>query len=373
MSRIATFHRFLDEKHLYSLVEDQELISECLAYTMGYRLDEKLNFLDKVKNSLSKKILGSLSYVKMIDDIINNMEKLEQELIKKDYDYEDELDKIEIKIDEARRGRNAPLIKTLQRQRERKNDEYRAFVNNQKLKIKKGIELLEKAVGKKNRRKEYADLKLADKDYQIAEFRYNYAKKKSSDPKELDKLKLTFDKAREETERLVKEFQSKLGVNQTSVNIENIESKKEKEFINSKKGAPVEERKNYLEIAISEMREAITSELENIMDSLNKSPESTTKSYLKSKGKVLVNLSNNLDAAKNLVELYRGLGKNAKSIENKLNKEGEFTKISNQINSLINDGNDSNSGTTKYITELFRKLDGNKSPSVVKEVIKKIS
>jgi len=213
MNKIKSFYNFQSEKSLHSLVGDQHLIEERIAYLMNYQLDEKLNFMDKVKNSLSKNLLGSLSNIKMIDDLVDKVEELEKHTLTKEYDYEDEIDKIEIKVDQARRNTNPSLTKTLQRQRERKIEEYSTFMELQKTRIKKGIELIEKTVGRKKRRDEYAKLKLADKDYELAEFSYDLAKKKASDPEEISKLKAGLEKARIETERIVKAYQAKANSN----------------------------------------------------------------------------------------------------------------------------------------------------------------
>jgi len=339
---------------------------------MGSSLNEKLNLLDNIKNNISKNFLGSLSYIKMIDDLIKKLSDIEKETIKKSYDYEDSIDEIEIKIDEASRKGNSPLVKTLQRQRIRKSEELKSFMNNQRAKMKNGVNLIEKAVARKARRKEYAKLKLSDKDYEIAEFTYNYAKKKASDPKEVSELKTKYEKAREKVEKLVNSFSAK--PEETSeIEVNEIDPKKERKYLESKEGEKVIERKSKLEEEILKMKDVLKSELDLIVDSIKSKPESSTNGFFKKKEKKLIELSNAIDSSKNLLDLYRSLGKNAKGVENKMKKESDFTSIINKINSTVSDGKDAGSGTTKYIIDLFNKLGKNSSESFVKEIIKKIS
>lgn len=374
MNKVKAFKVFLNESQLYCSVENNKILSETMAYIMDTPLNEKLNFMDKVKNNLSKNLLGSMSYINMIDSLVKKLADVEKETIKKSYDYEDEIDGIEIKIDSARRNGDSALMKTLYRQRERKIDESKKFMISQRLQMKRGIDLIEKAVGTKTRRKEYAQLKLSDKDYEIAEFTYEYAKKKSSDPKEINELKAKYEKARLETEKLVNRFKANNEPDKNKeIKIPKVESKQEKEYINSRDGSKILNRKKELENEISNLKKNLQKELSSIMKSIDEEPESSTKGFFSGKKKLLVALGNTIDASKNLLDIYKGLGNKAGDIDNKLKDESKFTGIVNKINTSILDGKDANSGTSKYISELFNKLGTPNSPNIIKGIIKKIA
>jgi hypothetical protein len=67
----------------------------------------------------------------------------------------------------------------------------------------------------------------------------------------------------------------------------------------------------------------------------------------------LLELASSLDSKTNLLTLFRNLGKTENEITNSLKGESDFTKMANQINQVIIDGNDANSGTKKVISEVF--------------------
>lgn len=218
MKKVKGFIEFINEGG--SEFTDKEFVNETMAYIMDIPINEKSKFMDDIKNSMSKNLLGSMSYIKMIDQLVEKLEEIEKETIEKSYDYEEDIDTIEIKLDVARRRGDVALTKSLSRQKIRIENESKKFLSNQQMKIKNGVDLIEKAVGGKERRKEYAKLKLTDKDHEIAEFTYEYAKKKSTDSKDLKKLKDKYDKARKEIEKLINSF--KPSINKGATNPPNV-------------------------------------------------------------------------------------------------------------------------------------------------------
>jgi len=86
---------------------------------------------------------------------------------------------------------------------------------------------------------------------------------------------------------------------------------------------------------------------------LKSNPDKVSKSYIEKSRIELLEISSALDAKRNLLRLFRNLGKTEGDIEKKLSKEQEFTQLANLINQGIVDGEDANSGTKKIISDIF--------------------
>ena len=347
-------------KEFGSFSKETLLFEECIEFIHSGSLNES-NFMDKIKNSLSKNLLGSLSYIKMIDDLYDKIISLEKEKIEKEYDFEDAVDDIEAKIDSSRYSTSGSGVKDLIRQRERKIKEMETYMDSQNLKIKKGKDLIAKAIKGNPRRSEYSKVKSSDFESKLADYRYEVAKKKSSPSEDLKKLKDSSTKAdkkaKEKSETFYAEFKKKQEGSVKIPKIEPIKSETEKKIINSRDPKDLIERKEELEIKIAKTRSAIERSLDSISSSDAKDSPMEKKQIESLKIKLL-DLSNTFDSSVNLLKLYREMGKSKDSVSKKLGSESTFTELSNKINSSISDGNDANSGVTKYIMNLFNNSDG---------------
>ena len=87
----------------------------------------------------------------------------------------------------------------------------------------------------------------------------------------------------------------------------------------------------------------------------------------------MLELSSALDSKKNLLKLFRDLGKTESDIDKKLSKEQEFTKLANLINQGIVDGEDANSGTKKIISDVFVTPTGNIDASKLRSAKDKLN
>lgn len=102
-------------------------------------------------------------------------------------------------------------------------------------------------------------------------------------------------------------------------------------------------------------------------------PDKVSKSYIEKTKVELLELSSALDSKKNLLKLFRNLGKTESDINKKLSKEQEFTKLANLINQGIVDGKDANSGTKKIISDVFVTSSGNIDVSKLKSAKNKLN
>ena len=376
MSRIIKYSDFILEKRL---VENYLLF----VATGDFPINEAESFLDRVKNSLSKSILGSLSYIKMIDDLVEKVEELEKDLIEKQYKFEDEIDEIDSKIDKAR-GNNPSEVKNLQMQRKRKSEEIQSYLDNQKLKIRKGMSLIDQAIGKNDRRKEYSKTKIDDKNLAISEFRYELAKKRSAPQEEISSLEKKLKKSKETAQASSERFRQRTEQASSekkvtrdpktgrfvSGRVRDVDPSDEKKRISSRKASDLIERKEKVEIMIAKTKALVERELDSLYGKISKGPIS--KDALEKSKIYLLELSNNLDSYRNLLSLYRSVGNTEEKIDKVLSKESSFTEIANKINSSIADGKDAGSGTTQIISDLFKDLETSQSPSKVKSAGAKI-
>jgi len=344
--------------------KEASVMEEYIAF-MGIDRINEASFIDNIKNSLSKSLLGSLSYVKMIDDLYDKVLSLEKEKLDKEYDFDDAIDSIEEKIDSVGNTPNSSTVKDLIKQRERKLKEMEAYMDSQNLKIKQGKELIEKVIKGNPRRSEYAKTKASESNSNLADYRYEVAKKKSESPEDLKDIKLSAEKAKEKAEDKASIFQDRLEKRdqkeKKNAEIKAIEipstplikSEDEKKIINSRDPKDLIERKENLEIEIAKMRASI----ERALDAISSVDGPIEKKYIESRKVKLIELSNSFDSSVNLLKLYREMGKTKDSVSKKLGNESTFTELSNKINTSIADGNDANSGVTKYLMDLFNNSD----------------
>lgn len=207
MEIILHYNKFINDKSLYESVDDPELHSMIVSYVIDKNtLNEKSNFLDSIKNALSKTMLGSLSYIKMIDDIVDKMESIEKDLIKKSAEYDDIIEELEIKSEKARQSKNNIVVKKYFNDKRTKIEEKRNQEKKLKDELKKGLDLLKKTTGDNKRRNEYAKLKLKTKDLNIAEYEYNFAKERAEEQRDLNLLRDKYEKMKKEVEELVNIF-----------------------------------------------------------------------------------------------------------------------------------------------------------------------
>ena len=104
------------------------------------------------------------------------------------------------------------------------------------------------------------------------------------------------------------------------------------------------------------------------MKRIKSNPDKVSKSYIERTRIELLELGSALDSKKNLLKLFRNLGKTESDIDKKLSIEPEFTKLINMINQGIVDGEDANSGTKKIIFDAFVNLDVSKLKSAIEKL-----
>ena len=174
------------------------------------------------------------------------------------------------------------------------------------------------------------------------------AKKKEAEEK-AQNLKDRMDKKSEEVKK----------DNGPDVEDLSLDSEKEKKKVAGRRGKDIIERKKELEKDIADLRANIERKLTVLEKRIGANPDKVSKSYIEKAKIELLELSSALDSKKNLLKLFRNLGKTESDIDKVLSKEQEFTKLTNMINQGIVDGEDANSGTKKIISDVFVTPSGN--------------
>lgn len=378
MKNLPSFNDFKKYEHLIETASP-DLVDEFNSLESAdpdHTVNEGI-FGDYIKNSLSKFFLGSLSSVGMIDKARKLLVDLEIDAIEKRAAFEEAVEKLESQIDGLSSINDKDRINALERDRDSKIKEFESFLKSHSLKIRKAKDFITKAIDGNSRRREYYEAGRADDEIALAELEYKMAKDKADadDIKKYeDKIKAKKKEAEEKAQDL-KDSMEKEEKKKGTPDSEDLslDPEKEKKKVASRRGKDIIERKKELEKDIADLRADIERKLTSLEKRLRANPDKVSKTYVDRIRVELLELSSSLDSKKNLLKLFRDLGKTESDIDKKLSKEQEFTKLANLINQGIADGEDANSGTKKIISDIFVDPSGNIDSSKIKSAKDKLN
>jgi hypothetical protein len=293
----------------------------------------------------------------MIDKARKILVDLEIDGIEKRAAFEESVDALESQIDGLSSINDKERITALERDRDSKIKEFETFLKTNSLKIKKAKDFINKAIDNNTRRREYYEAGRADDEIALAELEYQMAKNKA-DADEIRRFEERIMSKKKEAEEKAQDLKDRMEKDEESTKPENVEDlsvdpEAEKKKVSSRKGKDIIERKKDLEKEIADLRADMERKLNTLEKRLKSNPDKVSKSYIEKSRIELLEISSALDAKRNLLKLFRNLGKTEGDIEKKLSKEQEFTKLANLINQGIVDGEDANSGTKKIISDIF--------------------
>jgi hypothetical protein len=380
MKNLPSFNEFRKYDSLMESV-DSELINEfkTLEQADPYHTVNEGQFLNGVKNTLSKFFLGAFSRVGMIDEARKVLVNLEIDLIEAKHKFESEMDDMDVQVRKLTGPDDKEKAIALRRDMDAKIKEYQTYVKTQKLKIKRSEEFVEKVIDGSERRREYYEVGRSEDEIALAELEYKLAKDKA-DSSELKKYEDKIAQAREDAKEKAEKVENKLEdeakeEGEAKKLDTSVDPEKEKKKISGRRGKDIIHRKNSLAKEIADLK----SELERKLKSLhsksekNKLTEKAIKSYMID----LLDLSSALDAKMNLLKNLNDLGQSESDISSKVRKESEFTQLTNKINQSITDGQDANTGTKKVVSDIFSSVakgaKGEIKPEKIKDAIKKIN
>jgi hypothetical protein len=355
---------FNDFKKYESLIEtvDRELKEE-FASLEGAEPNHTVNegiVGDYLKNSLSKFFLGSLSRVGMIDKARKLLVDLEIDIIEKRDAFDESVEKLDSEIDGLSSINDKEKINAVEKDRDSKIREFESFLKSHALKIKKAKDYINKVIENNPRRREYFEAARADDEIALAELEYKLAKDRADDSdikkfeeKIKEKKKEAEEKAQDLKDQMDKKSKSEEGPESDNSDDLSLDPEKEKRKVAGRRGKDIIDRKKELEKDIADLRADIERKLTTLEKRIKANPDKVSKSYVERSKIELLELSSALDSKKNLLKLFRDLGKTESDIDKKLSKEQEFTKLTNMINQGIVDGEDANSGTKKIISDVF--------------------
>ena len=375
---------FNDFKKYESLIEtvDRELSEEFAsleAAEPNHTINEGI-FGDYLKNSLSKFFLGSLSRVGMIDKARKLLVDLEIDIIEKRDSFEETIEKLDSEIDGLSSINDKEKINAVIKDRDSKIKELESFLKSHALKIKKAKDYINKVIENNPRRREYFEAARADDEIALAELEYKLAKDRADDSdikkfeeKIKEKKKEAEEKAQDLKDQMDKKSKSEKGPESDNSDDLSLDPEKEKRKVAGRRGKDIIERKKELEKDIADLRADIERKLTTLEKRIKANPDKVSKSYVEKSKIELLELSSALDSKKNLLKLFRDLGKTESDIDKKLSKEQEFTKLANLINQGIVDGEDANSGTKKIISDVFVTPTGNIDASKLRSAKDKLN
>jgi hypothetical protein len=328
---------------------------------------------------VEKGIFGDFSKVGVIDKIRKGNLEIQKEIAEKRYDHRDEMDALEIKEDEVRKANNKAALLSIQNEKDRKKEQFRTFFKMKKSQMEKGLDLLEKVIEKNPRRKEYYRAGLAEDEAELAKFEYELARKKSEDAGEIDKLRNSFEIAKKEADEILRKFQKQV----TTVAPDYTSIVDERDLINPQKLKNKILTKNPKAILnLKKMSQKTldqkSKDLKNSLADFAKMIEDNKKkglglrsSTISKEEKKNLKLANQLDAYKELIDIYIGLGNSANDIKNKISNDVDAQNVVNNISNTITKAK---KGDLKFSRDVFNAFsDPILDEKKFKDIIKKIN
>ena len=375
MTKINKFQDFLEERDYFSSV-DESLLKE-ISNHFHVSLNEGI--LDSILNKVEKGIFGDFSKVGVIDKIRKGNLEIQKEIAEKRYDHRDEMDALEIKEDEVRKANSKAALLSIQNEKDRKKEQFRTFFKMKKSQMEKGLDLLEKVIEKNSRRKEYYRAGLAEDEAELAKFEYESAKRKSEDAGEIDKLRNSFEIAKKEADEILRKFQKQV----TTVAPDYTSIVDERDLINPQKLKNKILTKNPKAILnLKKMSQKTldqkSKDLKNSLADFAKMIEDNKKkglglrsSTISKEEKKNLKLANQLDAYKELIDIYIGLGNSANDIKNKISNDVDAQNVVNNISNTITKAK---KGDLKFSRDVFNAFsDPILDEKKFKDIIKKIN
>lgn len=201
MSLIPKFEEFEKSMPLEGKITP-ELAEKLAEYFSEGEVVNEENFVDSIKNTLSKTFLGSLSYISMIDKLRTEVLKLEKELVSKKYQHEEEMESLKNSADELTKSDNQTAVVQAKKNIANKLNEYQIYKKLMDSKIQKALDVVSGIIKGNKRRTEYWEAGKAKDEVELLEFEYALAKKKSSsNSEELKKIEEEIRKAKEDSKK----------------------------------------------------------------------------------------------------------------------------------------------------------------------------
>ncbi len=375
MANINKFNDFLEQRDYFSSVD------ESLVIEINNHFSTSINegILDTILNKVEKSIFGDFSKVGVIDKIRKGNLEIQKEIAEKRYDHRDEMDALELKEDEVRKANNRAALLSIQNERDRKKEQFRSFFKMKKTQMEKGLDLLEKVIDKNQRRKEYYRAGLAEDEAELAKFEYELARRKSEDRTEIEKLRTSFEKARKEAEEIVSKFQNhvsgKSSPDYTTIADERdlINPRKLKTKILAKNPKAIVDLKKMSEKTLNKKADELKNSLINFAKTVEENKKkglNIRSSLVSQEEKKNLKLANQLDAYKELLKLYSGLGSSISDIKNKISKDSDAQNLANNISDIISKANKGDLTLSKDVLVAFSDpvLDEKKFKDIIKKI-----
>jgi hypothetical protein len=366
----------LESASIQQINDLMELCPDCIKETVN-----EGKALDIIKNNLSKFFLGKFSKLSVIDQAREVLVQLEIDLIEKKNQFEDSIEQIESQIDEIRSTGDKPRMTSLIKDRENKIKEFENYEKTASLKIKKAKDIVRDVIDGNSRRRKYYEAGRSEDEITIAELQYNMAKKRS-DESELKKYEDQLQKAKKDAEQKAEELKAEMqskdkkkkeaeGETQEKIKLLRMDPAVERKKISSRKGKDILSRIEELETSIVKLRTRLERKL-NMIEKRAQSGKPLPKSFIENKKLELLSLSATIDAQRNLLAIFRKLGKTEKEITKKLISSEIMNKVLDQVNRGIDDGQNVNTGLKKVISSIFIGPEGTIDPKKVKAAKEKL-
>ncbi len=375
MQKILKFTTFQRNRDLFENSDPAHVKETELLKGETPKLNEGILDIGGILSKASSAIFGSFSRAGQIDELRKVILTSEIAIVQDGYELEDEIDELGQELSNARKSKDDAKIKSLSNKITLKSEELREMIASHKASIKRAEDVLDKIISKSERLRKYYEAGKSEDAFDLAQIKYKIAKDRSASSEKIAKAKAEMDLAKKEAESAAEEKKEMLDKKEAPkeepkkpeavkpvpsdepIKVKKgkkVDSTEEKKIVASKRASNIIQHKKDLAIEIADLKYDLEQFLEKVRKKIARDPKSISQKTLDKIQMDALEIASNLDSKKNLLDLYKTMGKTQSEIAKTSARESKITEISNRINQAIADGNDSSSGTKKTITDAFR-------------------
>lgn len=387
MNKIQNFSEFKRTKEFIGRVTENQvqILSGFIKNPIRYnQILNEASFLDSFKNKVSKFLLGDYSRVGHLDKLRAVMLSNEMDYYEEQLDINDKIESLNTDLSLAKKSGDEAKISSISKKIELEENVLNELTGNFKAKKKEIMSEIARTTKGNQRLEEYYETGRSEDDYKLAQFKYDLAKKRSSDEELINRNRLKMEKAKkeaEDAEKRMKEDMEKASdevkdggeVKRTETRDKSdtgdISFSDEEKLVRSKSTQAIIQRKKEIAKEIADLK----ADLETLIEDYKEKVKSGTISRNEmDKIRIeAIEISSKLDQRISLLSVYSSLGKSPIAIESKLSSKVSLKNVTEEINKAIAGKESEKSSLSSSVAETFSK--GRASSKKLSDILSKIS
>jgi len=226
--KIPKYSDFLDNKDLLAKVPTS-ILEENREFFEGAGLNEGLG--DKIKNSLSKNLLGGLSHINAIDNVLSKIYSEKKKIVDSRDKMERDVFELEKRLTALERSKSPDQYNSTREKIANLKNIFSKTEKVSEIEIERGEKLLSDLIKGNARKREYADAKESEHILSVAQHELNLAKKRMDvSPTEIKGLQSDAETAKKEMEEKMDGLNKSATKNADSKDTDKISKEKKKDI-----------------------------------------------------------------------------------------------------------------------------------------------